>query len=210
VSVSLRAGRCPLDWKSICPHLTLGSNSRAVRQKDTSGLCPTVLLLPRAEVLPPRGPGRLCLRHPDQAECPRPLAPCPEPAAGGPDCDRRVPARRTQVRGLPAHVGGLPGAGLPGFDSIPLASGAARPGPPPGQRVWAYRKAAWAIEDLEPDMGLVYRHMGRRRLESIEHVGPRLAEVVEDLLNGLSAESKDCERPGFLDCGVLPGVESSV
>ena len=25
----------------------------------------------------------------------------------------------------------------------------------PGQRVWAYRKVAWAIEDLEQDVGLI-------------------------------------------------------
>jgi DNA repair photolyase len=53
----------------------------------------------------------------------------------------------------------------------------------PGQRVWAYRKAAWAIEDLEQDVGLLYRQMGRRGLESIENVGPRLAEAVEDLIS---------------------------
>jgi DNA repair photolyase len=57
----------------------------------------------------------------------------------------------------------------------------------PGQRVWAYRKAAWAIEDLEQDMGLVYRQMGRKGLESIENVGPRLAEVVEGLLKSYGA-----------------------
>lgn len=52
----------------------------------------------------------------------------------------------------------------------------------PGQRIWAYRKAAWAIEDLEQDVGLIYRQMGRKGLESIENVGPGLAEVVEDLI----------------------------
>jgi len=52
----------------------------------------------------------------------------------------------------------------------------------PGQRVWAYRKAAWAIEDLEQDVGLIYRQMGRKGLEGIENVGPRLAEVVERLI----------------------------
>ena len=57
----------------------------------------------------------------------------------------------------------------------------------PGQRVWAYRKAAWAIEDLEQDVGLIYRAMGRKGLEGIENVGPRLAEVVEELCTGLSA-----------------------
>jgi DNA polymerase/3'-5' exonuclease PolX len=53
----------------------------------------------------------------------------------------------------------------------------------PGQRVWAYRKAAWAIEDLEQDVGLVYQEMGRKGLEGIENVGPRLAEVVEDRIS---------------------------
>ena len=49
----------------------------------------------------------------------------------------------------------------------------------PGQWAWAYRKGAWAIEDLEQDVGLIYRTMGRKGLEGIENVGPRLAEVVE-------------------------------
>jgi len=53
----------------------------------------------------------------------------------------------------------------------------------PGQRVWAYRKAAWAIEDLEQDLGLIYRQMGRKGLEGIENVGPRLTGVVEGLLH---------------------------
>jgi DNA repair photolyase len=53
----------------------------------------------------------------------------------------------------------------------------------PNQRVWAYRKAAWAIEDLDPDVGLIYRSMGRKGLERIEHVGSQLARVVERLIN---------------------------
>jgi DNA polymerase/3'-5' exonuclease PolX len=56
----------------------------------------------------------------------------------------------------------------------------------PNHRTWAYRRAAWAIEDTEEDLGLLYRAMGRKGLESIEHVGPRLAEVVELLINDLS------------------------
>ena len=39
------------------------------------------------------------------------------------------------------------------------------------------------IEDLEQDVGLIYGQMGRKGLESIENVGPRLAEVIEDLVN---------------------------
>jgi hypothetical protein len=52
----------------------------------------------------------------------------------------------------------------------------------PSRRVWAYRKAAWAIEDTPQDLGLIYRQMGLKGLESIENVGPRLARVVEDLI----------------------------
>jgi DNA repair photolyase len=53
----------------------------------------------------------------------------------------------------------------------------------PGQRVWAYRKAAWAIEDLEQNVGLIYGQMGRKGLEGIPNVGPRLAQVVGELLH---------------------------
>jgi DNA repair photolyase len=49
----------------------------------------------------------------------------------------------------------------------------------PSARIWAYRKAAWSIEDLEQDVGLVQRSLGRKGLQAIEHVGPRLAELVE-------------------------------
>ena len=52
----------------------------------------------------------------------------------------------------------------------------------PSHRVWAYRKAAWAIEDTPQDLGLIYRQMGAKGLESIENVGPKLAQVVEGLI----------------------------
>ncbi|MBN1178401.1 MAG: hypothetical protein JXD18_04265 [Anaerolineae bacterium] len=58
----------------------------------------------------------------------------------------------------------------------------------PAHRVWSYRKAAWAIEDLEQDVDLIYRHMGRRGLEGIENVGPQLALEVEALLRTLRNE----------------------
>ncbi len=47
------------------------------------------------------------------------------------------------------------------------------------QRIWACRKAAWAIEDLEQDIGLVYRTMGLKGLQSIQNVGPVLAREIE-------------------------------
>ncbi|MBA4398194.1 MAG: hypothetical protein C0394_12540 [Syntrophus sp. (in: bacteria)] len=49
-------------------------------------------------------------------------------------------------------------------------------------RVWAYRKAAWAVEDLEQDIGLVYRTMGLKGLQGIPNVGPSLGGVVEELI----------------------------
>jgi hypothetical protein len=51
------------------------------------------------------------------------------------------------------------------------------------QRVWAYRKAAWAIEDLEQDVGLIYSQMGLKGLMNIPNVGPRLAQEIADQLN---------------------------
>jgi DNA repair photolyase len=56
----------------------------------------------------------------------------------------------------------------------------------PGQRVWAYRKAAWAIEDTEQDVGLIHGTMGRKGLESIENLGPRIVELIDGLLAELS------------------------
>ena len=71
----------------------------------------------------------------------------------------------------------------------------------PSRRVWAYRKAAWAIEDTEQDLGLIYRQMGRKGLESIDNVGPKLAEVVEDLLHCLLARPAEHRRTGPGDRG---------
>lgn len=51
-------------------------------------------------------------------------------------------------------------------------------------RVWAYRKAAWAIDDLEQDVGLIYRQMGLKGLSSIQNVGPSIAREVERLIKG--------------------------
>lgn len=52
----------------------------------------------------------------------------------------------------------------------------------PGYRVWANRKAAWAVEDLEQDIGLVYRSLGKKGLESIPDIGKTMAGKVEELL----------------------------
>jgi len=54
----------------------------------------------------------------------------------------------------------------------------------PTERVWAYRKAAWAIEDLDQDIGLVYRTLGLKGLQSIQNVGSSLARIVEQIIKG--------------------------
>jgi hypothetical protein len=59
----------------------------------------------------------------------------------------------------------------------------------PKQRVWAYRKAAWTIQDTMQDLGLIYQMMGRKGLDRIGNVGPKMAEVVEGLINGLARVS---------------------
>ncbi len=51
----------------------------------------------------------------------------------------------------------------------------------PDYRLWAYRKAAWAIEDMAEDIGLVHRTMGLKGLQTIPDIG-QMATVVEGLL----------------------------
>jgi len=53
-----------------------------------------------------------------------------------------------------------------------------------GYRIWAYRKAAWAIEELEREIGLIYQEGGRKGLEGIKGIGKRLAEEIEGWLIG--------------------------
>jgi DNA repair photolyase len=65
----------------------------------------------------------------------------------------------------------------------------------PGHRVWDYRKAAWAIEDLEQDLGLIYERMGARGLEGISGVGPALAGEVERLIGEIRQRYPSEPRP---------------
>ena len=48
----------------------------------------------------------------------------------------------------------------------------------PAKRVWAYRKAAWAIEDLQQDVGLVIDQMGVNGLAGIPQIGQQTAEEI--------------------------------
>jgi DNA repair photolyase len=55
----------------------------------------------------------------------------------------------------------------------------------PGARVWAYRKSAWAIEDLEQELGLVIDRMGAPGLASIPNIGPAMAQEILGAVEGL-------------------------
>jgi DNA repair photolyase len=49
-------------------------------------------------------------------------------------------------------------------------------------KIWAYRKAAWAIEDMQEDIGLVYHTMGLTGLQSIQSIGQGLGSIVAELI----------------------------
>jgi DNA repair photolyase len=53
----------------------------------------------------------------------------------------------------------------------------------PDHRIWAYRKAAWAIEELEEDIGLIYQTLGLHGLQSISNVGPLLGKLIEKMIS---------------------------
>jgi DNA repair photolyase len=67
----------------------------------------------------------------------------------------------------------------------------------PAQRVWAYRKAAWAIEESEQDLGLVCRELGLRGLQSIPAVGSALASEVRSMVAEFgAADARTHSLPG--------------
>lgn len=77
----------------------------------------------------------------------------------------------------------------------------------PQARVWAYRKAAWAVEDLEQDLGLVYRSLGAAGLSKIPGLDSALTGEVETLLRQLGASAP---RQQFLDGRAVDGDEHSL
>jgi DNA repair photolyase len=46
-------------------------------------------------------------------------------------------------------------------------------------RIWAYRKAAWTLEELAESVAEIYAKNGRKGLESLKGVGKSLAEEIE-------------------------------
>lgn len=56
----------------------------------------------------------------------------------------------------------------------------------PENKIWMYRKAAWAIEDLEQDVSLIYQLMGVRGLQNIPEAGLGMVGVVEHIIKSHS------------------------
>jgi len=54
-------------------------------------------------------------------------------------------------------------------------------------RIWPYRKAAWAVEDLPQDIGLIYAQMGLKGLQSIQNVGASIGKQLEEFIKKTSA-----------------------
>ena len=49
----------------------------------------------------------------------------------------------------------------------------------PALKIWPYRKAAWAVEELEQDLGLVYGKMGLSGLKSVKNIGESIGIQIE-------------------------------
>ena len=52
----------------------------------------------------------------------------------------------------------------------------------PDHLMWPLRRATWAMEDLAQDIGLVYKQMGLKGLESIQHIGPAFGTEIEAII----------------------------
>ena len=61
-------------------------------------------------------------------------------------------------------------------------------------RRWDYRKAAWAVEDLQQDIKLVYKTMGLKGLEGVENIGTKMGRTVEGILKDVMKESPPKRR----------------
>jgi len=68
----------------------------------------------------------------------------------------------------------------------------------PEYRIWAYRKAAWAADELDRDLAEIYRREGLRGLAALPRIGGSIAGVIASLLGEIEGESrwgKGCHQP---------------
>jgi hypothetical protein len=61
----------------------------------------------------------------------------------------------------------------------------------PSYRQWAYRKAAWAVDEMEEDVAELYGREGRKGLQSIKGIGKKLAGEIEGWLRSAEADARE-------------------
>jgi DNA repair photolyase len=61
----------------------------------------------------------------------------------------------------------------------------------PASRIWPYRKAAWAVEELEQDLGLVYQKMGLAGLKSINSIGESIGSQIESFIKSCKSQHNE-------------------
>jgi len=61
----------------------------------------------------------------------------------------------------------------------------------PSYRQWAYRKAAWSIDELEKDVQSLYHQQGKQGLLSIKGIGDRLAGEMESWFQSTATVSEE-------------------
>ena len=62
-------------------------------------------------------------------------------------------------------------------------------------RLWAYRKAAWALEDLDESVAEVYSKNGKAGLESLKGVGKSLADEIAQQLHEIGNAGEQKHEP---------------
>jgi DNA repair photolyase len=67
----------------------------------------------------------------------------------------------------------------------------------PDHKMWPVRRAAWALEDLEQDISLIYKHMGLKGLESIPQVGLAFGKMLEEFISSKTASKKELNNDSF-------------
>jgi DNA polymerase/3'-5' exonuclease PolX len=67
----------------------------------------------------------------------------------------------------------------------------------PAHKMWPVRRAAWSLEDLQQNIGLVYKQMGLKGLESIQHIGPPFGKLIEQIIIENSLSKKENKNDTF-------------
>jgi DNA repair photolyase len=53
----------------------------------------------------------------------------------------------------------------------------------PSYKVWAYRRAGWAVDELDRDIFALYKERGVKSLETLPSIGPSLAAFIAERLD---------------------------